>query len=182
MLDGNAVELHWQTASETNNAGFEIQSRNSKFEIRNFDWDVLAFVEGHGTTELPQAYHYRIENLEPGRHVFRLKQIDFDGTFEYHPEVEVTVEMVERFVVEPVYPNPFNPLAQFRFAVQRPQQVRVDLYDVLGRQVRTLYQGTPQTGQMQTVSIDGSDLPSGTYLVRIGGESFVQSQMVTLLK
>ena len=182
MLDGNAVELRWRTASETNNAGFEIQSRNSKFEIRNFDWDVLAFVEGHGTTELPQAYHYRIENLEPGRHVFRLKQIDFDGTFEYHPEVEVTVEMVERFVVEPVYPNPFNPLAQFRFAVQHSQQVRVDLYDVLGRQVRVLYEGTPQAGQMHTVPVDGSDLPSGMYLVRVAGQSFVKTQTVTLLK
>ena len=179
-LDGNAVRLAWETASETNNAGFEIQFRNSKFEIRN--WEPAGFVEGHGTTERPQAYHYRIENLAPGHHVFRLKQIDFDGAFEYSPEVEIIVEMVERFVVEPVYPNPFNPLAQFRFAVQRPQQVRVDLYDVLGRQVRTLYQGTPQTGQMQIVPIDGSDLPSGTYLVRVGGESFVQSQMVTLLK
>ncbi len=182
MLDGNAVQLRWRTASETNNAGFEIQSRNSTFEIRDSDWDVLAFVEGHGTTERPQAYHYRIENLAPGRHVFRLKQIDFDGTFEYHPEVEVTVEMIERFVVEPVYPNPFNPLAQFRFAVQRSQQVRVDLYDVLGRQVRVLYEGTPQAGQMHTVPIDGSDLPSGMYLVRVAGQSFVKAQTVTLLK
>ena len=182
MLDGNTVELHWQTASETNNAGFEIQSRISNLEFQNFDWDVLAFVEGYGTTERPQAYHYRIENLEPGRHFFRLKQIDFDGTFEYHPEVEVIVEMVERFIVEPVYPNPFNPLAQFRFAVQRSQQVRVDLYDVLGRQVRVLYEGTPQAGQMHTVPIDGSDLPSGMYLVRVAGQSFVKTQTVTLLK
>ncbi len=182
MLDGNTVELHWQTASETNNAGFEIQSRISNLEFQNFDWDVLAFVEGYGTTERPQAYHYRIENLEPGRHFFRLKQIDFDGTFEYHPEVEVTVEMVERFVVEPVYPNPFNPLAQFRFAVQRSQQVRVDLFDMLGRQVQVLYEGTPQAGQMHTVPIDGSNLPSGMYLVRVAGLSFVKTQTVTLLK
>jgi len=191
MLDGNAVELYWQTASETVNAGFEIQSRDliraqathtSPFERQEADWDKIAFVEGHGTTELPQAYRYRIENLEPGRHVFRLKQIDFDGTFEYHPEVEVIVEMVERFIVEPVYPNPFNPLAQFRFAVQRAQQVRVGLYDMLGRQVRVLYQGTPQAGQMHSVSIDGSDLPSGMYLVRVAGQSLVKTQTVTLLK
>ena len=90
--------------------------------------------------------------------------------------------MIERFVVEPVYPNPFNPLAQFRFAVQRSQQVRVDLYDVLGRQVRVLYEGTPQAGQMHTVPIDGSDLPSGMYLVRVAGQSFVKAQTVTLLK
>ncbi len=184
MLDGNAVLLAWVTASETNNAGFEIQSisKNVGATGASPEWDVLAFVEGHGTTELPQADYYHIENLTPGRHVFRLKQIDFDGAFEYSPEVEVIVEMVERFVVEPVYPNPFNPLAQFRFAVQRSQQVRVDLYDVLGRQVRVLYEGTPQVGQMQTVPIDGSNLSSGMYLVRVAGQSFVKTQTVTLLK
>ena len=63
---------------------------------------------------------------------FRLKQIDFDGTFEYHAEVEVVVEMVERFLVEAVYPNPFNPEASFRFAVRQTQPVRVELYDMFG--------------------------------------------------
>ncbi len=112
----------------------------------------------------------------------RLKQIDFDGTFEYHAEVEIVVEMVERFVVEPVYPNPFNPQAQFRFAVNRSQAVRVDLYDMLGRRVTVLYEGAPLAGQMHTVRIDGRGLPSGTYLVRVHGETFVETQTVMLLK
>ena len=94
-LDGRDALLTWETASETNNAGFEIQllSKNDGASSR---WQALDFVEGRGTTELAQSYGYRVEELEPGRHVFRLKQIDFDGTFEYHPEVEVVVEMVER--------------------------------------------------------------------------------------
>ncbi len=184
MLDGHAVLLRWQTASETNNAGFEIQ-HTPRVETRpgaSLPWDPLAFVEGHGTTELPQTYQYRVDDRAPGRHVFRLKQIDYDGTFEYSPEVEVIVEMVERFVVEPVYPNPFNTKAQFRFGVQRGQRVQAALYDVLGRRVRLLYAGVPQAGQMQTVEIDGSDLPSGLYVVRVGGKAFSQTQMITLLK
>ena len=184
-LDGNAVLLRWETASETNNAGFEVQhiADEATYDVAPAaPWDVLAFVEGHGTTEMAQSYRFRAENLSPGRHVFRLKQIDFDGAFEYSPEVEVIVEMADRFVVRPVYPNPFNPQAQFRFAVQRPQQVRVDLFDVLGRRVQHLYQGTPQSGQMQIVTIDGSTLPSGSYVVRVSGESFVESQIVTLVK
>jgi Secretion system C-terminal sorting domain len=92
------------------------------------------------------------------------------------------VEMVERFVIEPAYPNPFNPEAQFRFAVNRPQAVRIALYDVLGRQVRVLYAGDTSAGQMHTVRLDGRGLPSGTYLVRIVGERFVETQTVTLLK
>lgn len=184
VLDGDAVLLGWQTASETNNAGFEVQRRAGAETLHatSLPWDALGFIEGHGTTERPHTYHYRVDGLAPGRHVFRLKQIDFDGTFAYSPEVEVFVEMAERFVVEAVYPNPFNPQAQFRFAVQRAQPVRVALYDVLGRPVRTLYEGMPQTGHLHTVRIDGSGLPSGAYVVRIVGQTFAHAQIVTLLK
>ena len=183
VADGPDVLLAWETASETNNAGFEVQHRSGTATTDDHTaWDVLGWVDGHGTTELAQQYHYRVQDLEPGRHRFRLKQIDFDGTFEYHAEVEVLVEMVERFVIEPVYPNPFNPEAQFRFAVQRSQAVRVALYDLLGRQVKVLYDGVAASGQMQAVRIDGSVLPSGLYLVRMAGTSFVDTQIVTLIK
>ena len=179
LVDGADALLTWQTASETNNAGFEIQRRS-----KNEDgaWEVLDFVEGYGTTEFAQRYDYRVEDLEPGRHRFRLKQIDFDGTFEYHGAVEVVVEMAERFVMEAAYPNPFNPEAQFRFAVSRQQAVQVALYDMLGRQAKVLYAGVASPGQMQVVRIDGNDLPSGLYVVRVVGETLVESQTVTLLK
>ena len=90
--------------------------------------------------------------------------------------------MVERFVIEPAYPNPFNPEAHFRFAVQREQVVRVDLYDVLGRRVKVLYEGQPSAGQMHTIRIDGSNLPSGLYMVHVLGETFAETQQVMLLK
>ena len=181
LADGPDVLLAWNTASETNNAGFEVQHRISN-DSDEQAWNTLAFVEGHGTTEFAQHYDFRVENLAPGRHRFRLKQIDYDGTFEYHAEVEVVVEMVERFVIEPVYPNPFNPQAQFRFAVQRTQLVRVELYDMLGRLRKVLYEGVASSGQMEEVRIDGSGLPSGLYVVRVAGSSFAQSQTVTLVK
>ena len=183
LIDGNEVLLSWETLSETNNAGFEIQhTAGVELYATSLPWDVLAFVEGHGTTDLPQTYQYRVEDLALGRYRFRLKQIDFDGTFEYHPEVEVVVEMVERFLVEPVYPNPFNPEAQFHFAVRQTQPVRVELYDMLGRRVKVLYEGVPVAGQMQVVRIDGSALPSGLYVVRVVGEALSWTQMVMLLK
>ena len=178
QLNGQEALLTWETASETNNAGFFVETDAGL----SGSFNQLAFVEGHGTTEFGQAYSYRVEALAPGRHVFRLKQIDFDGTFEYHPEVEVVVEMVERFLIEPVYPNPFNPQAKFRFAVQRSQPMRVELYDMLGRQVKVLYAGVASAGQMQVVLIDGGDLPSGMYVVRVTGASFVKTQTVTLIR
>ncbi len=184
VVNGTEVRLAWKTASETNNAGFEVQHTPGAATVHAtaLPWETLGFVEGYGTTEQPRSYTYRVEDLAPGRHVFRLKQIDFDGTFEYHAEVEVVVEMVERFVVEPIYPNPFNPHAQFLFAVKRSQAVRVDLYDMLGRRVKVLYEGAPSAGQMHTVRIDGRGLPSGTYVVRLVGQTFVETQTVMLLK
>src|SRR5690606_32421823 len=91
-LDGEAVVLRWETASETNNAGFEVEY--AAVETRrgaSLPWQRLAFVDGAGTTATAQTYAYRAEGLSPGRYAFRLRQVDFDGAFVYGPEVEVTV-------------------------------------------------------------------------------------------
>jgi hypothetical protein len=182
-LDGDIALLTWSTASETNNAGFEVQIKHvTGAEQTDETWNVLAFTDGHGTTEQAQSYSFRVDDLAPGRHTFRLKQIDYDGTFDYSPEVEVVVEMAERFVMEAAYPNPFNPQATMRFAVNRSQAVEVAMYDMLGRQVQVLWSGEAEAGRMQEVRIDGSGLPSGVYLVRAVGNGFAQTQRVTLIK
>ena len=85
-------------------------------------------------------------------------------------------------VLEAAYPNPFNPEATFRFAAFEQQSVRVDLVDVLGRVVATLFEGEVPAGQMQTVRINGAGLPSGTYAIRLTGETFSDALTVTLLK
>jgi hypothetical protein len=185
VLDGRTARLHWTTASETNNAGFEIQRISKNVGADGGppqEWQAVRFVDGQGTTEVEQSYQFQITDLEPGRHSFRLKQIDYDGTFEYSPEVEVVVEMAERFVMEAAYPNPFNPEATFRFAVSRAQTVDVSLYDLLGRRVEVLWRGEAEAGRMEAVRIDGSGLPSGVYLVRAVGEGFVETQRVSLIK
>ena len=181
-LDGNSTVLAWATASETNNAGFEVQHSYAADAAKSGTFTVLDFVEGQGTTEAEQAYAFRVDDLEPGRHTFRLKQIDYDGTFEYSPEIEVEVDMADSFVMEAAYPNPFNPEATFRFAVRTQQEIRVELYNMLGQRVQLLYQGNPEPGTMQRVTIDGSGLPSGTYLVRAIGDSFAKTQAVSLVK
>jgi CSLREA domain-containing protein len=179
-VDGEDVILRWTTASETNNAGFEVQQLEAGSAAKT--WSTLTFVEGHGTTELPKAYRHRATTLTPGTHTFRLRQVDFDGAFEYSPEVEVVVGLPDQYVVEPAYPNPFNPEATLRFAVQQEQRVEVGLYNLLGQRVRTLFAGTATAGQMQRVTIDGGNLSSGVYLVRVQGERFLETQRVTLVK
>ncbi|MDX1438861.1 MAG: M43 family zinc metalloprotease [Rubricoccaceae bacterium] len=177
-VDGSDVTLDWVTASETNNAGFDVQLRpEGEAEYRS-----VGFVEGHGTTTEAQVYSYTVDGLRAGAYTFRLKQIDFDGAFEYSPEIEAFVSVPGGYVLESAYPNPFNPEATFRFGVRTSQSVTVELVDMLGRSVGQLYSGTPEANVMQTVRIDGSSLTSGVYLIRVVGETFADVQSVTLLK
>ena len=177
VVDRATVLLKWETASETNNAGFQVEHR-----YFDGDFEAMDFVEGHGTIEAPQRYRYRAENLDPGRHVFRLKQIDFDGTFEYHPEVEVFVDLPGTYALSGAYPNPFNPETQVTLMVATPQQVRVDVYDVVGRRVALLHDGLLEADQLHRFVFDARNLPSGIYLYRILGERFRDTKSVMLVK
>ena len=104
-------------------------------------WMEAAFVEGAGTTEESRRYSFAIENPGVGTQVFRLKQVDFDGAFEYSELVEVTVPVPNGYELSATYPNPFNPSTQFSLTVAREQTVEVSIYDVQGRKVQSLYSG-----------------------------------------
>src|SRR5690606_3228436 len=166
--DGEDVVLRWETASETNNAGFEVEyAVVPAVETRHgasLPWQRLAFVDGGGTTAEARTYAYRASGLAPGAHRFRLKQVDFDGAFAYSPEVEAVVELPGDYLLSAVYPNPFNPRAAFTLAVRRAQHVTVALYDLLGRRVALLHDGVLEANETYRFDIDGAALASGSYL------------------
>jgi hypothetical protein len=185
LRDGDTVHLTWETASETNNAGFEIQriSKNVEADGHPPDvWQILDFVEGYGTTDEAQTYSYRVDELAPGTHRFRLKQIDYDGTHEYSPEVEVAVGVAGTYRMSAAYPNPFNPQTSFSLAVARAQQVEIAVYDVLGRRVEVLFDGEMAANQSRAFVWKARDRPSGLYFIRVIGERFAETRQVTLVK
>ena len=176
VADFKDVILRWKTASETNNAGFEVQMAvDDTFEA-------LGYVEGNGTTLDPQQYQYRLTDLEAGNHVFRLKQIDFDGAFEYSPEVEIITQLPEVYALSPAYPNPFNPQTKFTLSVAREQQVRVEVYNLLGRRVALLFDGRLRAHQAHPFTFDASALPSGLYFYRATGQTFTATRKILLQK
>ena len=170
LLDGAAVLLRWETASETNNAGFEVQRRGAT--PADSAWAVLGFVEGAGTVETPRYYQYRADGQPPGRYRFRLKQIDFDGTVAYSPEVETTVEITTAYVLSPVFPQPFRGAARFTLAIRHPQRVRIAVYDVQGRLVARLFDGRLEAHRTYTFTLDGRRWASGLYVYAAEGERF----------
>lgn len=91
-------------------------------------------------------------------------------------------QMPNGYLLESVYPNPFNPTATVGFAVARSQRVEVALYDALGRKVRTLFSGTVAANTRFETRVDGGGLPSGLYLIRFSGDGFSTTRRATLLK
>ncbi len=126
------VILNWLTATETNNQGFEVQRDNGR------DFEALAFIDGHGTTTELHAYSHTDRNVEDGSYRYRLKQVDFDGTFEYSNVVEVDISAPDVFALDQNYPNPFNPSTIIKYSVPQSTQVVVKVFDVLGNEIGTL--------------------------------------------
>lgn len=177
QADRNDVVLHWETASETNNAGFHVEHRYA-----GDTFEAVAFVEGFGTTLEARSYRHRLAGLAPGRHVFRLKQVDYDGTFEYSPEVEVTVALPDAAALSPAYPNPFNPETRFTLVVATKQEATVAVYDMTGRRVATLHDGPLAADVPYGFTFDARDLPSGLYVVRATGQTFMTTTSALLVR
>lgn len=189
--DGQTVRLNWQTASETNNAGFEIAQRplppetaspNPQHAAKDAAWNVLGFVPGAGTTTQPQSYAFHVADLALGTHLFRLRQVDYDGTFAYSPQVEVRLELMDAYQASMVYPNPLQGEARFELALSQPQHVSIAVYDVIGREVARLFDGALAARTTHRFTLDASRWRSGLYLLRVRGESFASTQPLSLVK
>jgi hypothetical protein len=173
----NAAKLEWTTATEQNNAGFQVQ-RKVDGSFQNIEG---AFVEGAGTSEEPQSYSYRVEDLDAGQHTFRLKQVDVDGGSSFSKETTVEIGLDSQYELK-AYPNPISEQATIKFAVKESQDVTLELYNTLGQRVQVLHQGSVPSSQTRTVSLQASDLSSGLYIVRMRGESFSTTKSVTVVR
>ena len=183
IVTKDEVVLQWETASETNNAGFEVQYRPARAGADgSLPWEAVAFVKGEGTTVERNKYRHQVRELLPGTHKFRLKQIDFNGTFEYSAEVEVVLTTGGRQTMSAVYPNPFNPQAQFFLTLPSAQRVSIDVYNALGQKVKQLYTGLLEADQVHEFNFEAGDLPGGLYLINATGDSFSTTQRAMLVK
>lgn len=185
VVDSKAV-LKWQTASELNNSGFEIQKSvfNSHISGNNrtkLVWDKIGFINGKGTTTETNNYTF-IDNEPLTQKVFyRLKQIDFDGTFSYSNEVEVDVTTPQTFSLEQNFPNPFNPETEISFSLSKSDNVTLKVYNILGSEVATLVNGFMEAGK-HSVKLNASNLTSGVYLYTIKSGNFTATHKMILMK
>jgi hypothetical protein len=170
------VELNWRTATETNNQGFQIERMNA-----GGTFEQIGYVAGFGTTTEPKAYSFVDSKLEAGSYTYRLKQIDFDGTFTYSEQVNVDVDIPLVFALEQNYPNPFNPSTTIKYSIAEDGLVKLAIYNMLGEEVTTLVNTQQKAGRYE-VSFNAGGLSSGVYVYRIESANFTASKKLMLMK
>lgn len=175
-LDAGTVHLQWQTASETNNAGFDVQHRTGDGATEA--WQHVGFVEGQGTTVDTQTYTFTIADVDSGTHQYRLKQVDFDGTASYSNEVSIHVPYRSQITFTPAYPNPFSSTTQFTLRSTQSQHAKVELYDLLGRQHGVVWEGQMGADEPVPIAFSGKALAAGVYVLQATGETFSVSQRI----
>ncbi|MCZ7609780.1 MAG: T9SS type A sorting domain-containing protein [Ignavibacterium sp.] len=164
-VNDNNVLLSWVTASEINNQGFQVERRETKDE-RSGVWNNIGYINGKGTTTEQQSYSYVDQNLSANKYQYRLKQIDYDGTFDYSKTIEVEINSPTRFSLEQNYPNPFNPETNIDYMLPIETIVNISLYDITGRKIKELVNEKKQPGYY-TVKLKGDELSSGIYFYRL---------------
>ena len=180
-VNENKIILNWATATELNNSGFEIEKSDD-----NVNFEKLGFVPGFGTTTDPKSYNFEIVEFSAGTQYFRLKQIDYDGTYEYSNSIEVTGLTPSNFSLSQNYPNPFNPSTSIKFSLPVQANVSLSLYNVLGQKVDELLNTNLEAG-IQKVDFNAGNFPSGTYFYVIeakgqNGTAFREAKKMILLK
>jgi hypothetical protein len=176
--DLNEVILRWQTATETNNSGFEIL-RSAQND--NNSWKKIGFVEGRGTTTESTDYFFKDEINQPGTYIYRLKQIDYDGTINYSHEIEIDVNTPNEFALYQNYPNPFNPSTTIKFSLPQQSKVKINIYNSIGQLVETLIDMQMDEGYHE-VRLDAAKFASGIYYYRMQTENHTSIKKMLLLK
>jgi hypothetical protein len=173
----NTVSLKWTTASEINNSGFEVLKKHSALDY----WSTIGFVKGNGTTNEQSSYLFK-DKVNSGRYNYRLKQLDYNGNFEYFDlNSEVIIGTPPKYEMSQNYPNPFNPATKITYQIPSSDDVKLIIYDNAGREVIVLVNGFQEAGYY-TVDFNASNLSSGVFYCKLESGSFAATRKLVLLK
>lgn len=173
----NNVELSWITATELNNYGFEVERKYG-----NEDWVKISFIHGNGTSTIEHIYTYADQNLKSGSYLYRLKQIDYDGSYEYSSEIKVGINNGYNFKLDQNFPNPFNTQTRITFQIPEKSFIDISLYSILGEKLETLFNKEFEGGEYE-LNLDLSESQSGVYFYKmISSLGFSQTKKLILLK
>jgi hypothetical protein len=175
-VSGSEVLLSWITATETNNALFEIQrSVDGKSFAR------IGTVTGNGTSTETNYYSFEDKNLSTGKYFYRLKQVDFSGTFEFSNVIEANIFTPDKFELSQNYPNPFNPSTTINFKIPEKEYVTLKVYDIMGNEVALLLSKELESGN-HSIDFEATRLASGTYCYKLQAGNKIETRKMLLIK
>lgn len=195
LAQHNAIRLEWTTQTEINNTGFEVY--RSQLEEGNYQliasYQSNDSLEGAGTTNTPTQYGYSDNTAETDvTYYYQLADVSLAGVRTFHGPISGSIDsdlfLPERFALEQNYPNPFNPETTINFTLPERENLRVSaaIYDMLGRNVRTLFSGRLEAGahrlKWNGLDDNGNALASGTYVLQLRSATESKSIKMLLLK
>ncbi|MGE5860420.1 MAG: LamG-like jellyroll fold domain-containing protein, partial [Ignavibacteria bacterium] len=180
-VKNGSVLITWETATEINNAGFSIERRSENGKFAD-----IAFIKGKGTTTNKSVYSYLDKSISFGKFSYRLKQVDYDGSYTYSNVTIVDLGLPKDFALAQNYPNPFNPSTTIKFTLPANAKVTMKVYNTLGQEVALILSGEFNAGIHEAV-FNASGFSSGVYLYRLeaagtDGSSFVAMKRMLLVK
>lgn len=178
---GDAITLEWQTATEINNNGFDIERKTTG----NDEWLKIGFVAGAGNSNSAMSYSFIDKNVKSGKYIYRLKQIDNDGAYSYSEEIVVetghAMSLPTEYSLYQNYPNPFNPTTMISYQLPEDSRVMLKIYDMVGREVASLVNEFREAGTY-SVSFDASKLTAGLYIAKLTAGKYAKSIKLSLIK
>ncbi len=181
-VKGNGLQtmLHWRTSAETDVFGFGIERQDAASPV---NWQQVGFVMASGSPNVPRDYTFTDQCPQPGRYVYRIKQLNRNGTFSRTETLAVDVGLPPTtLTLEQNYPNPFNPSSTIEFSVPTTEHAILKVYDVLGREVATLFDGKAVEGTNYHILFNTPELATGTYIVRLVAGGVMRERKMILLK
>jgi len=176
-VSSNNVTLNWTTATETNNSGFTIERSQAEA-----GWVEVGFVPGFGTSTELRTYSYTDAGLSSGTYIYRIKQIDYNGTFTYYNLASsVEVSTPDIFDLAQNYPNPFNPSTKIDYSIAKATNVQLVIFNSIGEEIAMMVNEMQQPGRY-TISFDAASLSSGVYFYKLIAGDFISIKKMLLLK
>ncbi len=175
----NNTILTWETATEKNNMGFEVDRKSGSSK----SWEKIGFVPGAGNSVKNKLYSFTDDKLSSGNYSYRLKQMDYKGNYKYSKIVNVNLKVPLKYTLLQNYPNPFNPSTTIKYEIAKQSHVVLNIYDVLGNKVATLVNKDQQAGTHNVNFLTSKyNLASGMYIYKLQAGNFVSTKKLVLLK
>jgi hypothetical protein len=173
----SGVELKWITATEINNSGFIVERSTD-----NIIFNEINFITGNGSTTETSYYNCIDKPDSDKKYFYRLKQIDFNGSFAYSEVISVILNNTpDGFLLSQNYPNPFNPSTTISFSIPSAELVKISVLNMLGEEIMILMNEVKPEGSYN-IEFNAAGLTSGIYLYRFETSGFNTVRKMILLK